>query len=66
MTAKTFDTTEYEFSHGHKPRGYGSWAFARPGSPAERGETFDGIEWRNGTYTDAKQQLPAGEWVVLP
>lgn len=23
----TIDTTEYEFSHGKKPRGTGSWAF---------------------------------------
>lgn len=23
----TTDTTEYEFSHGQKPRGYGQWAF---------------------------------------
>jgi len=23
----TFDTSHYEFSHGHTPRGRGSWAF---------------------------------------
>jgi len=23
----SFDTTEYEFSHGHTPRGRGGWAF---------------------------------------
>jgi hypothetical protein len=22
-----FCTRDYEFSHGHRPRGYGSWAF---------------------------------------
>jgi hypothetical protein len=22
-----FNTTEFEFAHGKKPRGYGSWAF---------------------------------------
>ena len=26
MTVR-FDTTQYEFSHGHKPRGAGMWAF---------------------------------------
>lgn len=24
----TFNTAIYEFSHGKKPRGYGSWAFS--------------------------------------
>lgn len=27
----TFDTTQYEASHGHPPRGRGSWAFEIPG-----------------------------------
>jgi hypothetical protein len=33
MTTKIeFSTTEFSFSHGKEPRGYGSWAFEIPGS----------------------------------
>lgn len=66
--SKTFDTDQFEFAHGHKPRGYGRWAFAtRTAERAARGtgQLPEGIEWRDGTYTEAKAQLPAGEWIVL-
>lgn len=46
--AITFDTTEYRFSHGHEPRGRGSWAFEIP---------LRGQFWTPGstTYREAKQ-----------
>lgn len=47
-----FSTREFEFSHGKKPRGTGTWAFATvaapaPGSPA--------IFWHNGSFAEAKK-----------
>ena len=40
-------TTEYEFSHGRKPRGRGSWAF-------DLGAIFPKATlWFCGTYTEA-------------
>ncbi len=64
--AKTFDTTHYEFAHGHKPRGEGNWAFAtRQAYRAAKGELPEGIEWRWGLYSQAKKDLPAGDWIVL-
>jgi hypothetical protein len=40
------NTTEYEFSHGRKPRGYGSWAFRFEGDIA--------LHWYQGTYSEAR------------
>ena len=44
-------TSEYEFAHGKKPRGYGGWAF------------FFGNEtepfWAHGTYSEAKKMAIA-------
>jgi hypothetical protein len=62
MPAKTFTTSKYEFSHGSKPCGRGGWIFAP--QCHENGQA----KWvsANGTYTEAKRQLPAGQWVVLP
>lgn len=28
-----FDTTQFEFSHGRAPKGYGSWAFGTTRNP---------------------------------
>lgn len=70
--ATEFDTTEYEFSHGCKPRGRGSWAFAplavRPGPWSFPSE---GMAWVKGTYTEAKRDIrreyPTVQvWQVLP
>lgn len=63
MPATYVDTTEYEFSHGKLPRGYGSWGFAPFNETMDDPNTW---EWRTGTYTEAKRQLPRGEWKVLP
>jgi len=67
--SKTFDTSQYRASHLSEPRGRGLWAFAtRAAVRAARGtgDMPESIEWRNGTYTEAKKQLPAGDWIVLP
>lgn len=64
MTAKTFDTRLYRTTHGHTPRGHGMWAFERAAQPGQ--PPTDQPVFRTGTYTDAKRQLPAGRWVVLP
>ena len=57
------ETTQYEFSHNHTPRGSGLWAFEIAG------ETY----WRNGNYTvalaDARKLAKAqsaGVVIVLP
>lgn len=45
-------TTEYEFSHGKAPRGFGSWAFAFNPHWRDVSEVF----WVNGsTYGDARK-----------
>lgn len=44
-------TTAYEFAHGKKPRGTGTWAFGlRRNTPA------DMISWHSGTYAQAKRK----------
>jgi hypothetical protein len=47
-------TSEYEFSHGKKPRGFGSWAFYM-------GSEQDTLKahWFHGTYAEAKKQAQA-------
>jgi hypothetical protein len=44
------NTTEYQFSHGHTPRGRGSWAFCFTRNAAD-----ESIYWAPGslTYTEA-------------
>ena len=66
-----FITTEYEWAHGKKPRGIGSWAFV-PSEYIWRSTTMpaDAVAWAWGTYTDAKREVarkyPTIErWVVL-
>jgi hypothetical protein len=66
-----FNTTEYEFAHGRKPRGSGTWAFTPhfgwgscPTAPLE------GIVWVTDTYANAKRECARQHpditrWVVL-
>lgn len=70
--ATEFDTTEYEFSHGSKPRGRGSWAFV-PVKREAGGFSFpyEGVAWVKGTYTEAKRDIrreypKVQVWKVLP
>lgn len=47
-----FSTREYELSHGAKPRGRGSWAFAFDGE-----DRMEDLFWTAGalTFTEAKR-----------
>ena len=48
-----FNTHEFEFSHGHRPRGRGGWAFQiRTGY--EKGAEPP-LFWSVGTYVEAKR-----------
>ena len=52
-------TTQYENSHGKKPRGFGKWAFGN----------IDEIMFITGKYAEAKKQAAAhfkGWFQVLP
>lgn len=67
-----FITTDYQFSHGKKPRGVGTWAFV-PADHAWPGNTMphDGIAWAWGSYSDAKRDVmrewpQVTYWKVLP
>lgn len=57
--SKYFDTTQYEFSHGKKPRGVGSWAFTPADAIWPNVETMppDAIAWAWGSYSEAKQEV---------
>lgn len=60
----TVSTRLYRSSHGRNPRGYGLWMFDRQPAPGQ--PPVDQPIERTGTYTQAKAQLPAGAWIVLP
>lgn len=53
----TFNTREYEFSHGKKPRGRGSWAFFFDDKTNNVADAF----WTPGstTYAEAKKMAKA-------
>ena len=48
----TVSTREYEFSHSHKPRGYGNWAFTYND---RTGDKFPLLAWRCGSYGEARR-----------
>lgn len=60
-TTKTFTflTNDYEFSHGHTPRGRGSWAFSEKRNPDFSRDSQDKVFWSPGgmLYSDAKKWL---------
>lgn len=69
MAAK-FLTSEYEFAHGKKPRGRGSWAFVPSDYYWGDDMPQDAIAWANGTYGEAKQEVASRHpkiavWTVL-
>ena len=49
------DTTQYEFSHGKKPRGEGLWIFSLVGRTVD-GRRFEQYERFFGKYGDTKRQ----------
>jgi hypothetical protein len=65
-----FNTRDYEFAHGKKPRGDGWWAFV-PADYVWKGDMpSDGIAWVGGTFSEAKREVakrhPAIDvWSVL-
>jgi hypothetical protein len=69
---REFITTEFEFSHGKKPRGLGYWYF-KPADNAWPGDSMPtgGFFWHFGTYAEAKKAVSAAwpavtYWKVLP
>lgn len=54
--AVEFNTREYEFSHGHAPRGRGSWAFF-----FDRSMPIQDVFWTPGStpYAEAKKMARA-------
>lgn len=44
------NTRDFEFSHGRKPRGSGSWAFF-----FKRDDDVSNAFWAQGSYTEAKK-----------
>lgn len=52
-TKTTFDQSsvqDFEFAHGRKPRGTGSWAFSMHGNGSSTTQFF------GGSFTDAKKE----------
>lgn len=49
-----FNTSEFEFAHGRKPKGVGMWAFEFVGTMGEQGTSRWRVEYAPGT-------LPFGE-----
>ena len=48
------ETTDYEFSHGHTPKGRGGWLFSFVRNPDVINDVLINC---NGTYTEAKKAL---------
>ena len=71
-TVIRFVTTEYEFSHGRKPRGRGCWAFeARRGVDGVQRAHSESKTWRvfapgQQSYGEAKAWVPAHVRAELP
>lgn len=51
MTKFEFNTVEFEFSHGRKPKGRGSWAFSEKRNASAENMHFS----PSMTYTEAKK-----------
>jgi hypothetical protein len=45
-----FNTDNYEFTHGRKPRGHGAWAFV----PKHLWD--NDLHWETGIYSEAKRK----------
>ena len=56
MYKVNFDTTDFQFAHGHTPRGRGSWAFSYT-----RRFALSQVMWApsNMLYSDAKKWVAA-------
>ena len=60
-----FDTTDYESTHGAKPRGVRHWALV-PSDYIWPGDKmpFDAIAWAWGSYSDAKREV-VNKWPAV-
>lgn len=68
---REYDTTEYEYRHGRKPRGTCTWAFIPADSIWPGKMPADAIAWAWGSYADAKREVAKRhpeitDWKVLP
>lgn len=55
-----FTTSQFERSHGRKPKGFGGWAFSRSTSAsAFESDLFGEVEFFSGTLTEAKKLAAA-------
>lgn len=52
--SQTFNTRNFELSHGGAPRGVGSWAFVAA-EHADRLDYLDFVFWHRGSFSDAKR-----------
>lgn len=52
------NTSEYEYAHGKKPRGQGSWAFC-PRQNYMEPYYLDHCVWFTGLYSEARKQAVA-------
>lgn len=51
------DTTQYEFTHGRKPRGFGSWAFNVTVANGRGGFLVETIRpWTCGTLAECRKE----------
>tara|TARA_Y100000310_G_scaffold268551_1_gene281198 strand:+ start:38 stop:319 length:282 start_codon:yes stop_codon:yes gene_type:complete len=52
-----FTTSPFERSHGHKPKGYGAWAFqVATHDTAYEAELIGDVEFFTGTFTQARAE----------
>ena len=70
-TTVTLTTSAFERSHGHKPRGFGHWAFQRTTSRTAFERELEGeLVFLTGTLTECREQLVSsgvtGLVAVLP
>jgi hypothetical protein len=67
------NTTEYEFAHGKKPRGFGRWALVPSDYDYGSGSQIpeDGILWVHDKFGEARREAArlfpgVHQWTVLP
>jgi len=57
MRRFTFETREYEFSHGRRPRGDGCWAFKLVAVFGQDGVDLNQVYYASGTLGEAKRKF---------
>jgi hypothetical protein len=54
-----FNTNDFQFSHGHKPKGNGLWLFEVWAVKGDGTLVLQSRDTRNGTITEAKAKIKA-------